>query len=167
MDNVDEKSKNVLDILNPIYVGKSLLTIYKDVTKPDIGISNLHWDFLSANQIKDGIENFGTKMIDIGIRYHGMGWYTAISYIPKTDNFCFRRDGGSNDYDRRDNYEKYKSDKYNPADFPALCILSGNEFAESTNMQAVKFKDFKIRKIQYTYDDLVNCGFFRNIQKIE
>jgi hypothetical protein len=156
----------ISDILDPKYVGKSLLKIYEGVKSPNHSILTDYWTFFSVNDLKK--EKDFNKMINIGSKYQGMGWYISIAYIPETDNFCFRIDGGSNDYDRLDNYNFYKSDKYNPVKFIRFDTLPDEKKNITSNILTVdKLRDFKSGNIQYTYDDLDKLGFFNNIKMIK
>uniref|UniRef100_A0A6C0E3K8 Uncharacterized protein n=1 Tax=viral metagenome TaxID=1070528 RepID=A0A6C0E3K8_9ZZZZ len=76
-----------------------------------------YWNFLSVSDIRQYENMYLYKMIDIATKYIGMGHYAVLSYIPETKNYCVRNDGGSNDYERQDNYEKYENNNYQPADF--------------------------------------------------
>ena len=53
----------------------------------------------------DNIDN----IIDIGFIYEGMGWIKVIYYNTNFNKLFFRMDGGSNGYDRLDNYNKMKT----------------------------------------------------------
>ena len=40
--------------------------------------------------------------------YYGMGWVIVVFYYIKTGKLYFRMDGGSNGYDRMENFNKLK-----------------------------------------------------------
>lgn len=66
-----------------------------------------YYTFMTLNEIierKNNYENF----IDIALKYLGLGHILLISYHIKSNKFFFRMDGGSNGYDRENNYNKYK-----------------------------------------------------------
>lgn len=75
------------------------------------------FSFLSPNEIIER-DVFGGKMYDLFVIYEGMGYVNVFFYIPKTKMFAYRLDGGSNGYDREDNYNMFKSNEYDPASFP-------------------------------------------------
>jgi len=53
--------------------------------------------------------------VDIGLRYMGMGHVQTIAMSKENNNeFFLRHDGGSNDYDRKDNYEFYSNPSFKP-----------------------------------------------------
>ena len=75
-----------------------------------------NWTIMSIDSIikrsnitkKDNI-----YVTDIAFQYSGLGWIIVAFYDPKLNKINFRYDGGSNNYDRLDNYnklKKYKSD---------------------------------------------------------
>jgi len=51
--------------------------------------------------------NTWSCFVDFGISYIGMGHVVVLSMEKESKKFFFRRDGGSNGYDRQDNYDKY------------------------------------------------------------
>ena len=53
---------------------------------------------------KDNINN----IVDIGFKYEGMGWVKVIYYHKNFDKLFIRQDGGSNGYDRLENYNNLK-----------------------------------------------------------
>jgi hypothetical protein len=53
----------------------------------------------------DTYDNF----TDVGLTYMGMGHVMVLSMDKKSNKFFFRHDGGSNGYERDDNYNKYKT----------------------------------------------------------
>src|SRR5437588_711809 len=66
-----------------------------------------YWYFINYDKLLDCEYKFNGKLLDIATAYCGMGHYKILSYIPATDKFCFRIDGGSNDYMRLDNYNSF------------------------------------------------------------
>jgi hypothetical protein len=95
--------------------------LYRGVKSKENGFSfevnKAPFTFLSSDEIvKRNV--FGGKMCDIFITYAGMGWVYVFYYIPKTGMFAQRMDGGSNGYDRQDNYNRFKSDEFDPTSFP-------------------------------------------------
>tara|TARA_Y100000816_G_scaffold277627_1_gene247974 strand:- start:378 stop:869 length:492 start_codon:yes stop_codon:yes gene_type:complete len=60
---------------------------------------------LYNNRKKDNVEN----IIDICFTYEGLGWIRVAYYNSKFHKIYFRLDGGSNDYDRMENYNNLKN----------------------------------------------------------
>ena len=50
-------------------------------------------------------------MLDIAIQYAGMGHIEVLTMDKDTKEFFVRSDGGSNDFEREDYFEKYKTMK--------------------------------------------------------
>jgi hypothetical protein len=151
-----------MDILNPIYVGIGLTKIYQNIKDQNDCMQTNDWTIFSINELKKCENKYGTKMITIGSRRFGMGWYGMLTYIPETDTFTVILEG--NDIDSYDKKTFYRSAKYNPCTFPTYAGLTADEQKKCANITTMKFSDYQIRQIQYTYDDLVQCGFFTNIQ---
>lgn len=67
--------------------------------------------FLSPNKIKNKIKDYTESnqndWIDIAIKYEGVGWYCVIAWHKILKKCFVRYDGGSNSYDRNDNYMFY------------------------------------------------------------
>lgn len=82
------------------------------------------WTVLSLdeaiNQYKDYCDNGQTNVFNIAIRYAGLGHVEVLSCDLTSHCLFYRRDGGSNGYDRKYNYNEilnYNSDKYNQLSF--------------------------------------------------
>ena len=123
---------NILDTvtLNRSLIGPSLRDLYSGLKDRDHGFVIDKWCFLSAKEIDehkkaydqrsftDSSESKRLKMLDIALSYRGMGHIVVIAYIPDTDKFFFRHDGGSNGYERVDYYDQYSDDKFKPSELP-------------------------------------------------
>ena len=75
------------------------------------------WTFFSIDQIiirNQNIKNDIFNSIDIAFRYLGMGHIKVLTYNKKNKNFIYRQDGGSNDFDRLDNYDRLKNYNIDP-----------------------------------------------------
>jgi hypothetical protein len=68
------------------------------------------WQFLSI-QKSDEMSNGKLHMLDIAIQYAGMGHIEVLTMDKDTKEFFVRSDGGSNDFEREDYFEKYKTMK--------------------------------------------------------
>lgn len=123
-DNVDDivcdsiiphNNVNNIDTINrfiELCKSKSIQDFYINNNGMDREIYIKHWTLLSLEKIlgldstykESGIEN----VIDLGYMYHGMGWVIVVFYYIKTGKLYFRMDGGSNGYDRKENFDKLK-----------------------------------------------------------
>ena len=123
-DNVDDiacdsiipdNNVNNIDTINrfiELCKNKSIQDFYINNNGIDREIYIKHWSLLSLEKIlgldstykESGIEN----VIDLGYMYHGMGWVIVVFYYIKTGKLYFRMDGGSNGYDRMENFNKLK-----------------------------------------------------------
>jgi len=73
-------------------------------------------DILTLKQILNNIDMYD-NMIDIGRRYHGMGHYIVLSWVPKNKKFMFRMDGGGCGQEQDFNYAKFHHmDPTNPVE---------------------------------------------------
>jgi hypothetical protein len=125
--DIGNNQPNVLDtMVDRCYPGSnfgpSIRDIYRGLQDPDHGFIVNKWTFLSAIEIDTYMKGYGNsekiKMIDIAIYYCGMGHILVLAYIPNTDKFFFRFDGGSNVYDREEYYNKYHGDHFEPDRLP-------------------------------------------------
>ena len=94
----------------PIY----LQYIYSVVESKEELIIN-HFTFFSLNNLIER-NNLYKYNIDLGLIYLGMGHILALSYSITKKKFFWKRDGGSNYYDRKEYYDFYENynleDKY-------------------------------------------------------
>ena len=71
------------------------------------------YTFFSIKKILDLYECYKNdninNIIDIGFIYQGMGWIKVIYYNTKFNKLFFRTDGGSNNWDRSNNYNIMKN----------------------------------------------------------
>lgn len=123
-DNVDDivcdsiipdNNVNNIDTINrfiDLCKSKSIQDFYINNNGIDREIYIKHWTLLSLEKIlgldstykESGIEN----VVDLGYMYHGMGWVIVVFYYIKTGKLYFRMDGGSNGYDRKENFDNLK-----------------------------------------------------------
>ena len=118
-DTADNNSVSVsnidlelLEMLNKIKLGKDIqdFLINNNAIDKELYIGN--WTFFPINKInerqqiyeEDSIKN----IIDIAFTYMGMGHINVAFYDTILKKILFRWDGGSNGYDRVDNYNKIK-----------------------------------------------------------
>ena len=86
-----------------------------------------------------------TNFYDIALTYIGMGHILLISYYPTKNNFFFRRDGGSNGYDREEYYNKYKN-----------FIIEENENEEYKNIEENENPTTYLIDKLYTFEQIVS-----------
>ena len=73
------------------------------------------WTIMSMQNMIERFESVSTDGIlalDIAFRYSGLGYIKVLFYDPINQCYFIRWDGGSNGYDREDNYNKLKQYKY-------------------------------------------------------
>lgn len=97
------------------------------------------WTIFSLKSILERYNNCykidKITIIDIGFKYQGMGHIKIIFYDPTLNKLFYRLDGGSNNYDRQDNYNKiknYKSELNNNSG------LSFEEFLQEANENKIE-----------------------------
>lgn len=100
VNNID----NIPDRLN-----RNMKIFYKLISSPGKEFYIGAWTFLSLDE---AIEKFNAKVedgqknvFDIAFRYLGMGHIEVVSCDLESHLLFKRRDGGSNGYDREDNYK--------------------------------------------------------------
>lgn len=71
------------------------------------------WTFFSIEKVLSLDEMYKlsniNNIIDLGYMYHGMGWVVVAFYYIPDKNIYFRMDGGSNGYDRMENFNRLKN----------------------------------------------------------
>jgi hypothetical protein len=106
---------NYIDIINDfkmLYLEKNIndFFLHNEAYNKEIYINE--YTFFSIKKILELSQfyknNNITNIIDIGFTYQGMGWIKVIYYNTKFNKLFFRMDGGSNDFDRLDNYNLLK-----------------------------------------------------------
>ena len=104
----EEKKLNIILNNHPYNCLQQLLkNFYKYINVYDKEIYINEWKFLSLNNTLERINDFNQKnniyVIDLAIKYHGMGWVYVLFYDPKIKKYKIRFDGGSNGFDRQSN----------------------------------------------------------------
>lgn len=83
--------------------------LYLLLGQTDLDFVYHHTTCLSLDEISKRYQvycdNGQTDLLDIGITYHGMGHVNVLTYSRSEQTFFFRMDGGSNGYDREDNWK--------------------------------------------------------------
>jgi hypothetical protein len=96
----------ILDL--PEGLNQNISLIYKIISDPDREIYLDNWTIMSLNKIKEIYKeycnNHQTRVINIAFIYLGMGHINVMGCDLQTHNLFFHRDGGSNGYEREDNF---------------------------------------------------------------
>ena len=92
----------------PSRLNRNIILIYNILGNPKKEIYLGEWTIMSLEKAKDRYkkmcEDGQFNVFDIGYKYEGMGHITVISCDLETHLLFYRPDGGSNGYDRMDNY---------------------------------------------------------------
>ena len=102
----------------PSSLNRHFKLFYEIVSNPKIEVYIGEWIMMSLNEVLENYKQLCSKgqetVFDIGYRYKGMGHIEVIACDLSNHLLFFRNDGGSNGYDREDNYQNLL--KYNPGD---------------------------------------------------
>lgn len=101
-DNIYEISENDKIILHP-----EILKLYEKIGY-DKEYLFKNFTFMTLREILNRKDNYA-HIYDIAVKYLGLGHILLISYHSDSQKFIFRRDGGSNGWDREHNYNLYKN----------------------------------------------------------
>ena len=104
----------------PESLNRHIKILYEIIGNPDVEVYIGEWTIMSLNkaleQYKHFCDNNQSNVFDIGFTYCGMGHVMIIS-CDLNNHLLFKRyDGGSNGYEREDNFKKilnYNPDEYN------------------------------------------------------
>ena len=96
-----------------------LKCIYKVIGNPIVEYYFNNWTLRSLKHMEDRFkvmkeEGNNERIVDFSVRYCGMGHCVVCSYDTKDGKNFYRRDGGSNGWDRKFNWEFIS--KYVPED---------------------------------------------------
>lgn len=106
-----DNSNNIFYNLDLENIPDFLLTFYKSINTIDREFYINNWTFMSLNkiiEIKTNYSKNNVQAIDIAFTYMGMGHIKMAFYDTKTNLIKIRWDGGSNYFDREDNYNQLK-----------------------------------------------------------
>jgi len=99
----------VTKIANRIHLPPTLTRIYELLDSYKREFTYHNFTFFAINELKRRLELFEDDLqyniCDIATAYHGMGHIIVLSWDRINNAFFLRRDGGSNDYDRKDNWD--------------------------------------------------------------
>lgn len=124
-DNIDEIESNsiipdnnitnieIIDKYLNICDNKDIQDFYINNNGVDREIYINNWTFFSLEKIMSLDEAYKkhniNNIIDLGYTYHGMGWIVVVFYYIENKKLYFRMDGGSNNYDRIENFNRLKN----------------------------------------------------------
>ena len=105
-------SKKDLDYMNSINIPKELYLLYKIIgTKREFTPENSPFTFFSLDKIRERQEickkNGQEILIDLGLRYIGMGHVSVITLNIKDGSIGLRNGGGANDFEREINFKEF------------------------------------------------------------
>ena len=107
--DMEFKNNNLIDKI-PYGLNRNIVLIYKIFGNPKKEIYLSKWTILSLEQAlkhyQDYCENGQKNIFNIGYRYLGMGHIQVISCDLNSNLLFYRPDGGSNGYDRMENYNE-------------------------------------------------------------
>lgn len=103
---------DTINIFSKLCDNKEIQDFYINNNGVDREIYINNWTFFSLEKIlsldevykKSNINN----NIDLAYIYHGMGWIVVVFYYIENKKLYFRMDGGSNNYDRIENFNRLK-----------------------------------------------------------
>lgn len=120
---VTDKDKTIADIINnPKKDNTDIIDLSQTIKLPDV-LYNMYlmldsnmrefsyniFHFFSINEMIERNKSRNNNICDLACSYYGMGHIIILSWNSIQNSFILRRDGGSNDYDRIDNYNFIKN----------------------------------------------------------
>ena len=109
----DITSIDTINNFNTICNSKEIKDFYINNSGIDREIYLKEWTFFSIEKILSLDEHYKSlniyNIIDLGYIYHGMGWVVVAFYYVTDKNIYFRMDGGSNGFDRIENFNRLKN----------------------------------------------------------
>jgi len=125
IDNVDvdeliyksnKNNQKILELSEKINLPSKLLYMYILLDSNTREFTYYNFTFFSIREIEKRLiiyeEDNQNNICDLALCYHGMGWIIVLTLNRKDGKFFLRMDGGSNNYDREDNWNFIK--KYDP-----------------------------------------------------
>ena len=107
------ETNNILESLE--FIPIQLKNMYRIIGNPNIEYYFGEWILNSLINLKERLnimlQEGNLNIVDFALRYVGMGHCIICSYDPSDGKIFFRRDGGSNGYERVDNWNFIKSYK--------------------------------------------------------
>ena len=106
------KDRSIEKKLNLINLPDEIKKFYTEIGSTLQEIYIREWTFLSLQNIIKMVETYkkdNIESIDFAYKYLGMGHVKVAFYDPKNKSIFYRNDGGSNGYDREDNFKKLKN----------------------------------------------------------
>ena len=108
INDIINNEKNINNMLKTLNLSEEIILLYKTINNPGIEYVINDWVIKSLNEVIEHhniMKEFTNKrIIDLFHLYVGMGHYHVIAYEIESNTFFIRRDGGSNGYDREENF---------------------------------------------------------------
>ena len=134
------ETNQILETLT--FIPIQLKNMYKIISNPNIEYYFGEWILMSLKKLKDRVDLMlqegNLSVIDFGMRYCGMGHCVICSYDSTDGKIFFRRDGGSNGYERVDNWnfiKSYKPEYEKKHNFSIWLNKVKNEYETASNEQ--------------------------------
>lgn len=109
----DITSIDIIDKFTTMCNNKLIKDFYINNSGIDREIYLKEWTFFSIEKILSLDEHYKSlniyNIIDLAYIYHGMGWVIVAFYYVTDKNIYFRMDGGSNGFDRIENFNRLKN----------------------------------------------------------
>lgn len=109
------------------------------------------WTLFSIKKILDMHDNYLkddiTSIIDLGFIYLGLGWIKVAFYNTEDNMIYYRRDGGSNGWDRNANYKNLK--KYDTLNKKSNGMNSDKSISFSTFLKEINEENNETDAIDY------------------
>lgn len=110
-DNKIIKDDHIENKLHQIELSDEIKNFYREIGTTSQEIYINEWTLLSIENIIKMSENYkkdNINTIDFAYKYMGLGHVKVAFFDNKFNCILYRHDGGSNGYDRNDNFEKLK-----------------------------------------------------------
>lgn len=108
--------KREIPVIHP-KLNINIIEIYKYTQTNNQEIYLHEWTFMSIKEITErynSIKKERNDIIDIAFKYHGLGWIIVLSCDLNNSLLFERMDGGSNGFDREENYLQLIKNGSNP-----------------------------------------------------
>ena len=108
--NIKYVSDEVDSILEKYDFPEDLRKIYRGVGNKLVEYYYKDWVLLSLSNIEERVDIYRkdgqNRVIDFGVKYHGMGHCYVVAFYPEDKKIFYRRDGGANGYERMAHYRE-------------------------------------------------------------
>ena len=109
----NKNNQKILELSEKINFSPKLLYMYILLDSDTREFTYHNFTFFSIREIEKRLivyeEDNQNNICDIASCYHGLGWIIVLTLNRKDGKFFLRMDGGSNNYDREDNWNFIKN----------------------------------------------------------